>query len=73
MIWSLNLDNLCLCQKPDIIDFKVDENDDSIFIDRVRSAGSGDKITVVTSESQDMENYIIWDLKNSCEIQAFKF
>ena len=51
MIWSLNLDNLCLCQKPDIIDFKVDENDDSIFIDRVRSAGSGDKITVVTSES----------------------
>ena len=51
MIWSMNLDDLCLCQKPDIIDFKVDENDDSIFIDRVRSAGSGDKITVVTSES----------------------
>jgi hypothetical protein len=51
MIWSISLKDLCLCQKPEIIDFQVDENDDSIFIDRIKSGGNGDKITIVISES----------------------
>lgn len=57
-----------LCQKPDIIEFRVDENDDSIFINRIRSGGKGDKITIVVTESVEMENYILWDIKNSCEL-----
>jgi len=73
MIWTLNLNELCLCQKPDIVDFHVDENDDSIFIDRIKSSGKGEKITIVVSESRNMENYILWDTKKSCEVQSFKF
>jgi hypothetical protein len=68
MIWTLNLNGLMLCQKPDIIEFRVDENDDSIFINRIRSGGKGDKITIVVTESVEMENYILWDIKNSCEL-----
>ena len=73
MIWTVDLNGLCLCQKPSIIPFEVDADDESIFIDRIKSGGHGNKITIVISESQDMENYILWDLKKSCEIQSFRF
>ena len=72
-IWQLNLDGLILCQQLDTLDFKVDEKNDSVVIDRVISGGDGNRITIVVSESKKYQNFVLWDDKKKSEIQSFRF
>ena len=45
----------------------VDPFDDSVIIDRIRTQGKGDRISIVVSESTKHENYILWDVNKRCE------